>query len=839
MPLSGVQGWNDFLAAGPRDDGTISPQLAFAGVPFIYRAVNLRAYALASLPFSLSRGTRELDKEGEEYVALANQIKRWLFAIEANLCIFGAAYLLIEKNQYGQNPTPRPVLPSTITPMYDMPFGELAYFERVTNGVSMRIELEDILHFWLHSFQHENAPGTSPLGACLGSAATLHNLGRFAQQFFANGALMPTVFFFGDGASGMPSTTTPQEIETFLERMKRVVSGIKNAWKFEALRGNVSAQQIGTPPSDVAAPDLTNIARQDVAVSFGIPESLLLSTSSTYASASADMYHVYDLTVIPEADAVILPTLQRWLDTIGLTLTWQPEMLESYQSYQQHQAMSIGQLVGEPILTRDEGRATLGYGPMENENEDVEVTSGQDTPLTETILNSGALSVNELRERLGLEPVDTSEDEEQRKLSRQLDLLKKAIDAGLSQEVAAALVGLELPELEEDATTPPSLDEQPLISPSEENSLPFESTQGEIEEEENVEAEEELIAIRALSDLVAEQTEAIKQLAQQEEVADLELLFEEVKALTAEQDEVKHRGQPRDRLGRFTSSGGGGGGGANAGGSGGSAAPNALVQGADDIGNMVNRGLQNAYNQGFDAVLGGARQAAREVIGEFRGNSSSYEALGSTASRGLETGARMYEAHQKHTRKKAARKAQFDVLYKKAVDKSMVTLKKGVNLGKEALRLGITISNSVMNQVASNTFNPMEFSQNAHTHLASLKYSSTELDNYFQNYQYTTGVKSLPEGDDTSKQAKLTPTELEEFKAELNSQVEELNKHEEAFLTELRVGVYEPIQKLIEFFENYDNMITELMREQNMERPSDEPKSIDPDNEPPEIQSYP
>jgi phage portal protein BeeE len=179
---------------------------------------------------------------------------------------------------------------------------------------------------------------------------------------------MPTVFFFGDGSSGMPSTTTPQEIESFLERMKRVVSGIRNAWKFDALRGNVTAQQIGTPPSEVAAPELTTISRQDVAVAFGIPESLLLSASSTYASASADMYHIYDLVVIPEAETLVLPALQPWLDMIGLSLKWQPELLESYQSYQLQQAQAVQSLVGEPVLTLDEGRALLGYGPVEQES---------------------------------------------------------------------------------------------------------------------------------------------------------------------------------------------------------------------------------------------------------------------------------------------------------------------------------------------------------------------------------------------------------------------------------------------------------------------------------------
>lgn len=404
--LTDHQGWQE-IGQQFRDDGTIPPLGAYEGVPFVFRAINLRGYSLASLPFALLRQGRELDKEGDEYIALANTIKQWLFTMEASLCIYGAAYLIIEKNKWGRNPTPRPILSSTIMPVYDLPSGVIRYFQRTYNGESVQILPEDMLWAWAPSFANENAPGTSPLASCLGSAATLHNLNRFAQQFFANGALMPTVFFFGDGNGGMPSTTTPQEIEKFLARMKRVIGGIRNAWKFEALRGNVTAQQIGTPPSGVAAPELTSISRQDVAVAFGIPESLFLSTSSTYASASADMYNIYDLVIIPEAEAVILPALQRWFDMIGLTLKWQPELLESYQSYQQQQAQSLMQLTGQPVLTVPEARALLGYGEMEREEEELS------------------------------------------EVKKKLEVLKIGTDAGLSVDQAAKLVDIEIAPAEE------------------------------------------------------------------------------------------------------------------------------------------------------------------------------------------------------------------------------------------------------------------------------------------------------------------------------------------------------------------------------------------------------
>jgi hypothetical protein len=85
--------------------------------------------------------------------------------------------------------------------------------------------------------------------------------------------------------------------------------------------------------------------------------------------------------------------------------------------------------------------------------------------LTEAVLNTGAVSKNELREFFGLPPVDTSDDDQQRRLYDQFALLKAATDAGLGKEEAAELIGLELPDVEpEEPEAPPMppVDEQQL-----------------------------------------------------------------------------------------------------------------------------------------------------------------------------------------------------------------------------------------------------------------------------------------------------------------------------------------------------------------------------------------
>lgn len=213
--------------------------------------------------------------------------------------------------------------------------------------------------------------------SALGSAGTLQNLVDFARSYFKNGALQPTLFFLDDSAGGLPSTVTPRELETFLSRLRRILTGKNNAWKIEAMRGKVQSERIGALPSEIAAPDITALSRQDVSMAFGIPESLFTSSASTYASASMDVHNVYDLVIIPEAEIVVAPVLNRWLEMQGMHMVFQPQQLESYQQYQREQAQSVAPLVGAPILTVNEARAMFGYPPIAGGDD---ISSGGDIP---------------------------------------------------------------------------------------------------------------------------------------------------------------------------------------------------------------------------------------------------------------------------------------------------------------------------------------------------------------------------------------------------------------------------------------------------------------------------
>lgn len=100
------------------------------------------------------------------------------------------------------------------------------------------------------------------------------------------------------------------------------------------------------------------------------------------------------------------------------------------------------------VMTVDEVREKYYELKPLADNRGTQLVQGPNTNGSKDILGyhieAGVASKNEARADVGLPPVDDSEDERQRRVKSQLDLLTMAKGAGLPLEVAAELAGLEL-----------------------------------------------------------------------------------------------------------------------------------------------------------------------------------------------------------------------------------------------------------------------------------------------------------------------------------------------------------------------------------------------------------
>jgi HK97 family phage portal protein len=352
IPLSGLSAE---IAAGwgvPSNPGLSAPD-AFRAVPWIHRAVDLRARAVAGMPYSLYKGTSDKDlRELPEYEGLVRRIKRMFFQIEGDLALYGASYWTLEDQ------TPRRLLPTTIHPRWSEHSG-LVGFDRHINGRVIPLPLRQVLYLWLPTLTQEVGPGVAPAAVALRAAGVLHNLDTYLEGYFKRGAIKTTLLTV---KGKNPSKAEMDKLEYW---WKSLVSGVKKAFQSVAIKEEIEPVVIGDALKDTVNPELTSQMREDIATALGIQHSLLFSNAANFATANQDVLNFYGQTIEPECDLIEEAINESpWLKREGLHIRFRPEMLEAYQQRELEKAEGIRNTVGKPVLTRNEGREMLGFDPI-------------------------------------------------------------------------------------------------------------------------------------------------------------------------------------------------------------------------------------------------------------------------------------------------------------------------------------------------------------------------------------------------------------------------------------------------------------------------------------------
>lgn len=353
VPLS------EWSLGGDPQTTTLTVHDAYAQVPWLYRAVDLRAKAVAKVPLALYKGNGKTDvSTRDQYAPIVTLLRTLFYQSEASLCLYARNYWIIERNAAGLNPTPRWLLPTTIEPQYSVQAG-LTGWKRHINGKHTTIPLDQLIYHWMPSFTSELGPGIAPAQVALKAAGVLHSLDVFVAGFFERGAIRATLLQI----DGKAHQAEKDKLEAW---WKRMLGGAKKAYETVAISAAVKPIVIGDGLKETINKSLTDQERENVATALGVPHSLLFSNASTFATAQQDWLNLYDQTVIPECQLLEGPINERWLKPLGLRLEFLPNKLEVYQASELTKAEAIMKLVGRPVLSVDEGREMLGYAPDES-----------------------------------------------------------------------------------------------------------------------------------------------------------------------------------------------------------------------------------------------------------------------------------------------------------------------------------------------------------------------------------------------------------------------------------------------------------------------------------------
>lgn len=333
MPINMPTGWLD----GLRGSGRLgSAADAYTVEPMLYRAVNLRADAIASVP---SRLLRNGEKVAWPWQSNFEQLIR---DTERSLLVAGAAYWLrvidgrTLKGFVCLNPMQVTFTWSPADTSITDPYKGLRF--TVTHGGKIYgpWTTDQIVYFREPSFTDTYTPGIAPAAVALKSAQLMHYVTTFQGNFFASGAQPVTVF-------NLPEGTPDAEMQRFSSDMNnRIGQGIINAFKTVVLRAQELKVQILTPPLDtMRMPELTQQATTAICAALGVPRTMLEASAANYATADSDRQSFWRETVVPRLSLYASVINTQLMAPIKYTVEWMPETMDVFQVDEQARASSF------------------------------------------------------------------------------------------------------------------------------------------------------------------------------------------------------------------------------------------------------------------------------------------------------------------------------------------------------------------------------------------------------------------------------------------------------------------------------------------------------------------
>ncbi len=339
---------------------------AYREVGWYRRALDLRANGVIEMPYDLKRGETEVydEKANSEDIPPVLNIFPLLGALTRDIDKYGAAYAVFETDIFGYKKQWRRLHPASIVPRYNESTGELLYFERMygygQKSSKYKFEIDELLWLWMPPDATENRPGAGVGFTALLTATAMANKDKFKAYYFERGAINPTIIKVKGFA-----TQPPDEKERIKNTFQKLMGGIRNAFKITPIDGDIDVFNLMSNLKDMELEKMTQQEREDIAVTFGIPLSLIMSNAANYATARQDIINFYDTTVAPFYREVIAPQLNAKLfSQAGFNLLPVKSRLESFQRQESEKSYAMLPIYSAGIISANEFREEFNMDPL-------------------------------------------------------------------------------------------------------------------------------------------------------------------------------------------------------------------------------------------------------------------------------------------------------------------------------------------------------------------------------------------------------------------------------------------------------------------------------------------
>jgi hypothetical protein len=334
---------------GERDDE--GKEDFYATVAAVFRATNLTASATANIPFAL------VDKSGKDYDVSTEWENKILFMPKPkelirlwrlSLIMTNEAYGFMEnKKDIGKNL--RYIVPTTITPITDNEKGLIGFKRTIGTGSKDYPLGKNNPIFWMWRMDHttELLPAkATEFQAMCAAAGILYYSDHFIEAFFKRGGIRPTMLVL----KGM---TTKEKVKDIEHSWTQIISGkfreLGKVFQGVEATGGLEAQTIGEGVDTLKDETLTKSKIEDVAMSIGMPLSLLLANSANYATALVEYKEWYENSLAPWCDFMAEEMTDKLFKPLGLRFEFRPEMTDPGQEDEVARASAYSTYVSSGI----------------------------------------------------------------------------------------------------------------------------------------------------------------------------------------------------------------------------------------------------------------------------------------------------------------------------------------------------------------------------------------------------------------------------------------------------------------------------------------------------------
>lgn len=325
-----------------------------AVVSWLYRCVDVRAGAVANMPWEVRRGETVVmaqDGTAPEKMAWLNDLPGLLYRTEAALVLTGQAYWFRERNLL-RTLDVRWLRPDSVRPEIDR--DGLKGFRRAIGGQELALEVDDVVYFWLPDPFVELGPAERyPGRAALAAAGVLRSMETFLTGYFDRGLVKATLLKYSTPVS-------VEEGKRVKEWWRRVALGVKNSFASEVVRGDFDTLVVGEGLKDLQNTALTAEQRESICTALGVPQSKVTANAANFATAQQDALGFIQDTIAPECRWIAAEINRQLLGPMGLSLVFMPDSLPIMQEDEAQRAQSLKALV-EAGLSLEAALDILGY----------------------------------------------------------------------------------------------------------------------------------------------------------------------------------------------------------------------------------------------------------------------------------------------------------------------------------------------------------------------------------------------------------------------------------------------------------------------------------------------